>query len=276
MTRSGASRPQGDRRRLTDPRAFAWIVARLAEALDHAYSQGVAHGDVKPSNILLTADGDPMLLDFNLARDWSFHGPETPVADPGGTLAYMAPERLRLTRREASRARIAGGSDVEATAADPHRADVYSLGVVLLEAVAGSAARRRGPRFPPGRPDARSPKPPNATAELRDRGPAEIVQRAEAAGGGTVPATLRSILLHCLEVDPSARYARAWELAEDLDRWLADRRLELRAGALPTPRDRPLGAAEPPGDRDRGLRADPLDAYGGGVVASGSRPWRSP
>jgi len=72
-------------RAMTDPRAFAWIAARLAEALDHAYSRGVAHGDVKPSNILLTADGNPMLLDFNLARDWSFHDPESPVEDPGGT-----------------------------------------------------------------------------------------------------------------------------------------------------------------------------------------------
>jgi hypothetical protein len=80
--------------RLSDRQAMAWIVARLAEALDHAFARDVAHGDVKPSNILLTADGNPMLLDFNLAQDWSPRDDERPLDDPGGTLAYMAPERL--------------------------------------------------------------------------------------------------------------------------------------------------------------------------------------
>ena len=88
--------------RLSYDRAIAWIVARLAEALDHAFSRDVAHGDVKPSNILLSADGNPMLLDFNLARDGALvvDDPSRAV-DPGGTLAYMAPERLRaLASRE--------------------------------------------------------------------------------------------------------------------------------------------------------------------------------
>ena len=56
------------------PGAVAWVVARLAEALDHADRRGVSHGDVKPSNILLTADGVPMLFDFNLAVDWRADG----------------------------------------------------------------------------------------------------------------------------------------------------------------------------------------------------------
>src|SRR5439155_14842985 len=77
---------------LSYPKALAWIVARLAEALDHAHRRGVGHGDLKPSNILLTADGHPMLFDFNLAVDWRS---DVPVGDSGGTLAYMAPERLR-------------------------------------------------------------------------------------------------------------------------------------------------------------------------------------
>jgi serine/threonine protein kinase len=204
---------------MTDVRAFAWIVARLAEALDHAYGRGVAHGDVKPSNILLTADGDPMLLDFNLAQDWSFHDPEAPVADPGGTLAYMAPERLRLIAETARRrTRSASAAD------DPQRADVYSLGVVLLEAVAGwsPAAETRDSRRA-GRPA--FAEAAERHAEIRERGAVEIVRRAERAGGGPVPATLRSILIHCLEVDPSARYARGEVLAEDRDRWLAEQRL---------------------------------------------------
>ena len=79
--------------RLTYSEAIAWIGARLAEALDFAYGRNVIHGDVKPSNILLSADGSPLLLDFNLARD---EGPSADSSEPrggdrGGTLAYMAP-----------------------------------------------------------------------------------------------------------------------------------------------------------------------------------------
>ena len=80
---------------LPDAHAFAWITARLADALDHAFCRGVAHGDVKPSNILMTADGNPMLLDFNLAQDWSLTADGRALEEVGGTLAYMAPERLR-------------------------------------------------------------------------------------------------------------------------------------------------------------------------------------
>ena len=80
---------------LSYSQAVAWVGARLAEALDHAFSRDVAHGDVKPSNILLSADANPLLLDFNLARDWSPAGLSHSNIDPGGTLAYMAPERLR-------------------------------------------------------------------------------------------------------------------------------------------------------------------------------------
>ena len=106
--------------RLSYPKAVAWIVARLAEALDYAYSRGVLHGDVKPSNILLTADGEPMLLDFNLAVGWRSPGGEDLPGDTGGTLAYMAPERLRAVAQPEHA--------VVPKAADRHRADLYALG----------------------------------------------------------------------------------------------------------------------------------------------------
>jgi Ser/Thr protein kinase RdoA (MazF antagonist) len=47
----------------------AWLIARLADALQHAHARGVLHRDIKPSNILLASDGQPMLLDFNLAQN---------------------------------------------------------------------------------------------------------------------------------------------------------------------------------------------------------------
>lgn len=193
---------------MTNEQAFAWIAARLAEALDHARSRGVVHGDVKPSNILLTAAGEPMLLDFNLARD------ADPNANPraldfGGTPAYMAPERLAVLVDGQPR------SD-----ADPHRADLYALGLVLLEAITGWSPSLVG--LENGNDDADSPSA-RAARHLRLRGEGEggasLVRRVEAETGRPIPPALRSILAHCLHPDPEGRYDRGWKLAEDLDRW---------------------------------------------------------
>jgi eukaryotic-like serine/threonine-protein kinase len=95
----------------------------LAQALAHAHGKGVLHLDVKPSNILVNRYGRPMLTDFNVSLDARV--PSDPGA-LGGTFAYMAPEQqevFRATDREAAIAKLDG------------RADVYSLGVVLREAL---------------------------------------------------------------------------------------------------------------------------------------------
>ncbi|MEJ7638015.1 MAG: phosphotransferase [Singulisphaera sp.] len=82
---------------LSHAKALAWIVAQLAEALDYAHHRGVTHGDIKPANILLTADGHPMLFDFNLAVDWrATDGPRTgDVGRPGVHVPRTAPGRRR-------------------------------------------------------------------------------------------------------------------------------------------------------------------------------------
>ena len=120
---------------------MAWITARLADALDHAQCRDVIHGDVKPSNILLTADGNPMLLDFNLARKWSFDKTNGPLEVPGGTMDYMAPERLGVIASVGAGTLVSWrSSEVEPSEGDdPHRADIYSLGIVLLEALAAAS-----------------------------------------------------------------------------------------------------------------------------------------
>ena len=201
--------------RLTYPQGMAWVVARLAEALDHAYVRGVAHGDLKPANVLIAADGAPLLLDMNLSTDWlgsdlAALGPaDGPPVDLGGTLAYMAPERLSA---------IAGAgleAPPEVKPLDRHRADLYALGLVLLEALTG-----RAPEVPPVRGgDAR------ATAALltstRQTLPPALLGRP----GRALPPALRSILAKCLVPDPRDRYARGNELAADLDRWRSDRPL---------------------------------------------------
>ncbi len=106
------------------PQAAAWIVARLAEGLQHSHRRGVLHRDIKPSNILLGMDGQPMLLDFNLAQ--VTRGAQVRIM-LGGTINYMAPEHLRaLAVRDLALARKVD-----------HRADIYSLGMVLFEMLVG-------------------------------------------------------------------------------------------------------------------------------------------
>jgi serine/threonine protein kinase len=230
---ANAARPARELlRSLSDAQAMAWITARLAEALDHASTQDVAHGDVKPSNILLTADGTPMLLDFNLAHDWSLCDAGRPAVDPGGTFAYMAPERLRAIALTGSLASSSAmdpsnlAQDGHWRPADPHRADIYSLGMVLLEGLTLKAP-------PPAAADqgwqergARGPRELAASyASFRERGAPEVIRAAMASGGGPIPPALRSILEQCLASRPEQRYRRATELAEDLDRWRTDRPL---------------------------------------------------
>jgi serine/threonine protein kinase len=103
-----------------------WFVP-VARALEHAHSRGVVHRDIKPGNIMITNDGIIKILDFGLANlgVTSTAGGESNHADltqPGqvfGTPAYMSPEQ-------------AAGKEVD------HRSDIFSLGVVMYEALTGS------------------------------------------------------------------------------------------------------------------------------------------
>src|SRR5205814_4455868 len=87
--------------------AVCWLGACLADALQHAHERGLLHLDLKPSNVLLAADGQPMLLDFHLARGPLAAGAPAP-SGLGGTPGYMAPEH------QAALAAVAGRHDVPA------------------------------------------------------------------------------------------------------------------------------------------------------------------
>ncbi len=108
--------------------AVCWIGACLADALQYAHERGVLHLDLKPANVLLAADGQPMLLDFHLARPPLEAGAKPPDW-LGGTPAYMAPEQ-----REACLA-IREGQPISRRL--DARADLYALGVLLFEALSG-------------------------------------------------------------------------------------------------------------------------------------------
>jgi serine/threonine protein kinase/tetratricopeptide (TPR) repeat protein len=169
--------------RVSYAQAVAWMGACLAEALAYAHERGLLHLDVKPSNILLAADGQPMLLDFHLAQ-----GPVRPDGPPpqglGGTPLYMAPEQRAALEAVTHRQPIPAGVD--------ERADIYALGLVLYQALGGSLP------LP-------SPHPPRLEHmnEQVSPGLADVVHR-------------------CLAGDPRGRYQDAGALAADLRRHLAD------------------------------------------------------
>jgi eukaryotic-like serine/threonine-protein kinase len=93
------------------------IAIDLADALSSAHAQGIVHCDVKPRNVLLTREGVPKLVDFGVARTAAHRSGNAPFS-PKGTAAYVAPEQ-------------AMGRPVDG------RADLYALGAVLYEMLAG-------------------------------------------------------------------------------------------------------------------------------------------
>jgi len=97
------------------------IAKQLSEALAHAHERGVLHGDVKPSNIVMSIHGSPFLVDFNLSQSRESNNFVT-----GGTLPYMAPEQIRS---------LILGSDVEDRVDE--RSDIYSLGAIMYEMLVG-------------------------------------------------------------------------------------------------------------------------------------------
>ncbi len=183
-------------------RAAAWVVARLAEGLQHAHDRGVLHRDVKPSNVLISADGQPLLLDFNVSQG---AGCDAAHATLGGTVAYMAPEHLRalLTRTE------------EMVRQVDRRSDLYSLGMVLFEMLAGQKPFEQTGSYsvPTLRIEAMAVERAKTAPSLRARRP-------------DVPWGLESIVRKCLAPDPAQRYQQAEHLAEDLRRFLDDRSLK--------------------------------------------------
>ena len=98
------------------------IATETARALDYAHRHGVIHRDIKPENILLTRDGDALVADFGIGRSLDSLAPADRLTEPGvlvGTAAYMSPEQA------------AGERQLDG------RTDIYSLGVVLYELLAG-------------------------------------------------------------------------------------------------------------------------------------------
>jgi serine/threonine protein kinase/Flp pilus assembly protein TadD len=187
--------------------AVLWIGARLADGLAHAHERGIVHRDLKPANVLITDEGQPMLLDFNMAQDT--RRDVAALAQVGGTLPYMAPEQLDALRRDAPL--------VDATG------DVYALGVILYELLTGCHP------FVHHRGAVRDV----LTKMIQERqGPPPSLRR----WNRNVSPAVEAIVRHCLEPDRARRYSSARELKEDLERQLEN--LPLRHVREPSIRER--------------------------------------
>jgi tetratricopeptide (TPR) repeat protein len=167
---------------LDDFSAIARHLADVADALQHAHEQGVIHRDVKPSNLLLAADGRLLLGDFGLAQVLA-QPSLTRTGEFIGTPSYMSPEQ------------ISGNPPLD------HRTDLYSLGATMYELLVGQ---------------------PPFIGESRDEVLAGILQRDSKPPRTTnpaIPRDLETICLKCLEKIPSRRYETARALATDLRRF---------------------------------------------------------
>ena len=202
--RSLGQTPAGQRKRLgllpnaPFPVEVAELIAQIADALEHAHSQGIVHRDIKPNNIVLGADGTPRILDFGLAKRVSDDsdaalGTLTLTGDLAGTPFYMSPEQTLGRRGEVD-----------------GRSDLFSLGVILYELCTGHR--------PFVAEDLQS-----LIAQICFSDPTPIHKRQP-----NIPRDLGLICGKALEKDPKRRYASAKELAADLRRFTSFRPIQAR------------------------------------------------
>lgn len=168
--------------RVLPPEQVLVILRDICDALAYAHAQGIIHRDIKPDNVLLSGQ-HALVADFGIAKATSDaivdRDPESAGASLG-TPMYMAPEQIR------------GDARLD------HRVDIYAVGAVGYELLAGYPPFMDAPRK-------------GILARLRD-GPAALTARHP-----NVPAPLANVIMRCLERQPSERWQTAGELLEQLE-----------------------------------------------------------
>jgi eukaryotic-like serine/threonine-protein kinase len=208
-----------DEHRLT-PRQRLELVVPVCQAVQHAHQKGIIHRDLKPSNVLVALYDDqpiPKVIDFGVAKATGPHLTEETLHTGFGALVgtpeYMSPEQASVNPL-----------DVDT------RSDIYSLGALLYELLAGSPPFTRKELEPPGLLEMlrvireQEPTRPSTRLSTAERLP------ALAANRGTEPRRLTAlvrgepdwIVMKCLEKDRARRYETANALATDLQRYLHD------------------------------------------------------
>jgi eukaryotic-like serine/threonine-protein kinase len=167
------------------------LFAKICDAVQHAHQRGLIHRDLKPANILVNESGEPKILDFGLARLTDSDAQATRRTGVGqilGTLAYMSPEQVLGDPEELDT-----------------RSDVYALGVILYELLAGKM------------PYTLSRQVPEALRAIREEEPTRL-----SSVNRTYRGDVETIVAKALEKDKTRRYASAAEMGADIRRYLDD------------------------------------------------------
>lgn len=174
------------------------LFARVCDAVHHGHVRGLVHRDIKPSNVLVDVDGQPKVIDFGVASMTDDQGmPVTLTRAVAGTPGYMAPEQFD------------GPNAVDL------RTDVYALGLLLHECLAGRPVYARDGLSMPAAAKLLATEQPPLLGSIR----------SEHRGD------LETIVAHAVERDPADRYQSASEMAADIRRFIAGHPIVAR----PTP-----------------------------------------
>ena len=173
------------------------VIIQVAHALEYAHGHGVAHRDVKPENVLVGPFGEVLLLDWGLAKVWDPEGgsgvapaaTEAVVDDLSltlhgrlqGTVSYMSPEQIRMD------------DDID------YRTDIYSLGAVLYEALAGQP-----------------PVVGDSIDDILDQTLNRDIRPPSAVSKGVVPERLDELCMRCLRRSPDERVQVTGDLIREL------------------------------------------------------------
>lgn len=187
------------------------IFGQVARGLAYAHSKGIIHRDLKPSNILLDDTGNAYLTDFGLAKWVESPAALTKTGNIVGTPAYMSPEQLR-------------GEPID------HRADIYSMGIILYHMVTGRA------------PFASTSS--DVVSVIYQH--LESIPTTPSDHNPEVPPSVDAVVLRALQKDPDLRYSSVKQMADELDTALGRRHSTSSYPAAPVPAlPRSLLADEP-------------------------------
>lgn len=176
--------------------AVCRLGAQLAQALDYAHRHGVLHRDVKPANVLLSAEGAPKLADFNVSSSSQLEG-STPAAYFGGSLAYMSPEQLEAAHPEHERR----PEELDG------RSDLFSLAVLLWELMHGER---------PYRDDRLEADWSTTIQSLLDRRRKSLISLPPGAPDGPLARRVRQVLARAMSPDRDMRPENGSQLAREL------------------------------------------------------------